>query len=59
MDSKLLKVKEVAILLNIAPRTVWRLSATGELPAPVRIGTRIVRWRFTDIERHIDTLAGK
>ena len=40
-DLKLLDVREVAQVLGIAVRTVWRLSATGELPQPVRIGARV------------------
>ncbi len=56
-ELRLLDVREVAQILGIAVRTVWRLSATGELPAPVRIGARIVRWRLSDIEQYLEALA--
>ena len=48
---KLFDAAEVANLLGIHVRTVWRLTATGELPPPVRLGKagRIVRWRLTDL----------
>jgi predicted DNA-binding transcriptional regulator AlpA len=55
-DLKLLDVREVAEMLGIAVRTVWRLSATGELPPPVRLAARVRRWRLADIEQHIDAL---
>ena len=54
---RLLDVRQVAEILGIAVRTVWRLSAAGELPPPVRIGVRIVRWRLSDIEQYLENLA--
>lgn len=36
-------VRKVAELLSISVRTVWRLVAQGEIPAPRRFG-RTVRW---------------
>ena len=41
----LLRVREVAATLGLAVRTVWRLSAIGEIPRPVSVGgsTRWVR----------------
>jgi excisionase family DNA binding protein len=54
----LLTAKEVAERLGVGLRTVWRWTATGELPAPVRRGSsgRIVRWKVTDIERFVRDL---
>jgi excisionase family DNA binding protein len=46
----LLTDAEVAILLAISRRQVWRLVNTGELPPPIRFG-RSTRWRRNDIER--------
>jgi len=54
---KLLKVREVAQILNTTPRTVWRLVSMGSLPQPVRISRRLVRWRADDIQRFIDARA--
>jgi excisionase family DNA binding protein len=45
----LLTAYEVAERLDISVRTVWRWTALGELPAPVRRG-RVVRWKVADIE---------
>ncbi|MGE3804389.1 MAG: helix-turn-helix transcriptional regulator [Gemmataceae bacterium] len=54
---KLLTVDEVADELRIATRTVWRWAESGWLPAPLRLGRRVVRWRAEDIRRFLD-LAG-
>lgn len=48
----LLSVRQVAALLCLGERTVWKLSASGRMPAPLRIG-RAVRWRRVDLERFI------
>ena len=49
----LLSVKEVAGALAVGQRTVWRLIATGQIPAPFRIG-RSVRWRKASFERWLE-----
>jgi excisionase family DNA binding protein len=55
----LLSAPEVAGCLGIGVRTVWRLVATGELPAPVRLpGTRATRWRRADLDRFVEGLDG-
>lgn len=56
-DCQLVRVGEVARLLAVHPRTVWRLAATGEIPAPIRLGAKAMRWRLRDIGEHLDALA--
>jgi excisionase family DNA binding protein len=51
-DERLLRVDEVAQILAISVKTVWRLSKSGGLPEPVRVGRR-VRWRALDIQNVI------
>jgi prophage regulatory protein len=53
MDPELLKAREVARRLGISVRTVWKWTAEGELPPPVRLG-RVTRWRRRDIEAFQD-----
>ncbi len=48
----LLSADRVAELLDISTRTLWRLRATGQLPAPVRIGGS-VRWRMDVVQAWI------
>jgi len=45
----LLTVKEVAQALRVSVATVWRWSAAGELPPPIKI-CGSTRWRRADIE---------
>lgn len=49
---------EVARLLGVNARTLRRLVLAGELPAPVRIGKRTVRWRRGDVEEWLGRAAG-
>jgi excisionase family DNA binding protein len=44
----LISVDELATILNISPRTVWRLLSAGKLVRPLRIGGA-VRWRYREI----------
>ena len=54
---KMLDVRELAELLGISIRSVWRMVAAGELPSPVRIGGgRIVRWRLARVQKFVDQL---
>lgn len=48
--SLLLTVEDVARLLKISIRSVWRLHSAGVLPDPVPWELGSVRWRRTDIE---------
>lgn len=44
----LLTVKQVAALLSLGQRTIWKMSAAGRMPAPLRVG-RAVRWRRDEL----------
>jgi len=56
-DVAVVSVREVAELLGVNPRTVWRMAQTGEIPAPIRLGERVVRWRLSDLRDHLDRKA--
>lgn len=53
---RMINVREVATILGVSTRSVWRLVARGELTKPIRIG-RSARWRIRDIEAWIDASA--
>lgn len=56
---KLVDARELAGLLGISIRTVWRMVAAGELPSPVRLGGgRIVRWRLARVQKYVEQLDG-
>jgi excisionase family DNA binding protein len=49
----LLSVREVAKVTGLGERTIWRLSASEGMPAPVRVGGRRL-WRFREIQQWVD-----
>jgi len=53
----LLTVRQVAELLGVHTRSVWRMAQTGEIPAPIRLSERVVRWRLSDLRIHLDRKA--
>ena len=50
--ASLINIDEVATILGVSRRTIYRMSSTGELPPRLRVG-RSVRWRRSDIEQFI------
>ena len=44
---------DVADLLGVSERHVWKLHATGGLPCPIRLG-RCVRWRRRELLAWLD-----
>ena len=50
-----LTVRQVSEMLQIHVRTVWRLAAAGEIPKPITIGKKVVRWRPSDIQRFLES----
>jgi excisionase family DNA binding protein len=47
---------DVAAILRVSTRTVHRMVAARQMPAPVRIGKSAVRWRRRDILAFLDSL---
>ena len=48
MTCELITANQLADLLNISERTLYRLKSTGVLPQAISLGGS-VRWRLTDI----------
>lgn len=46
---KFLNRKEVATYLGVSESTVQRMVKKGELPQPIRIGSKLIRWSENDI----------
>ena len=60
----LLTAGDVARVLNVGERTVWRMTSradggAGPFPRPVRIGRHVVRWRWRDVEKYLHELSQK
>lgn len=51
-DTALLTAKHVAKLLQISPRTLWRLVSAGGIINPIRLG-HSVRWRKDELMQWI------
>ena len=49
----LMAADELAQLLGIASRTVWRLKSKRAIPLPIKFGGN-VRWRGQDIQQWLD-----
>ena len=49
----LLSVNDLAELLRVSTRTLWRLKSKGEIPHPVKFGGT-VRWRGDDIKKWLN-----
>ena len=54
----LLTAPMVGRYLSINARTVWRMSATGEIPRPVRLGGKTL-WKRVELDRAIEELTAK
>ena len=48
----LLTAAQVADLLGVSTRTLWRLRSAGSVPAPVKLGGS-VRWRGGELHQWI------
>ncbi len=44
----LISAEELAKLMQVSERTLWRLLSAGKVPQPVRIG-RNTRWRYAEV----------
>jgi predicted DNA-binding transcriptional regulator AlpA len=55
---RLLSRAEVAELLHISTRTLDRMSASGRLPAPIKVTDRIPRWDDRVIEQFLASRTG-
>jgi excisionase family DNA binding protein len=53
---ELLTVREVAELMKVSRRTVWRWVAQGRLPIPVRYSRTCVRWKASIMRAYLEAL---
>ncbi len=58
----LLVVGDVARILGVGERTVWRLASrarggAGGFPKPLRIGPQVLRWRYEDVQKYLQELS--
>lgn len=53
---QLLDVGQVAEILCLSERTVWRYSSAGKIPKPVKLARQVVRWKKADIDAYLTSL---
>ncbi|MHC4064435.1 MAG: helix-turn-helix transcriptional regulator [Planctomycetota bacterium] len=51
--AELFRAADVARMLSVSVRTVWRLRDAGGLPRPVRVGGNLIRWKRGDLENFL------
>jgi excisionase family DNA binding protein len=57
LTDPLLTTKELARVLKVSSRTVWRWLALKRLPEPIRYSRSCIRWRTSTIQAYLDDLA--
>lgn len=50
---RLITADELAAILRMSKRSVWRLVGTGEIPEPLHVGGS-TRWNLAEIEAWLD-----
>jgi excisionase family DNA binding protein len=53
----LLTIQDVAKLYRIAVRTARRWVAEGRIPQPMHLNQRVLRWKASEIQRHLENLS--
>ncbi len=56
---ELLTAEEVGHILKVRPCTVRRLVKRGQLPAPLRLNQRVVRWSREEVRRCVEREAAR
>lgn len=49
-ERRIIRRDEVSQLTGLARSTIYKKVSEGSFPPPVRLGTRSVGWRLTDID---------
>jgi len=48
-EALLVTSKELAAMLAVSERTIWRMAKEGMLPRAITMGKKSVRWKLIDI----------
>lgn len=51
-DQVMITARQLAVILQVSKRQVWRMLSARRVPQPIRVGS-VVRWRMADIEQWI------
>jgi excisionase family DNA binding protein len=56
VPEQLLTSREVANLMAVSVRTLFRLVRAGRFPEPIRYNRRLVRWKHEDVTQYLQHL---
>lgn len=51
-DRVMITARQLAVILQVSTRQVWRMLSARRVPQPIRVGN-VVRWRMAEIEQWI------
>ena len=54
---RLLRISQVQEMTGLSRASVYKMVADGRLPPPVRLSSRCVRWRESELLETIEALA--
>ena len=52
----MLTVDDLAGILSVGRRTIWRWATEGRIPNPIKISERCIRWKASEIQEYLDSL---
>ena len=52
---RLVRLSEVLTMLGVGRSTIYRLLEAEQFQTPVKVGTKAVRWRMSDLQNWIST----
>ena len=58
-ERELLMAKQVAKLLDVSRRTIYRWLKTGSFPQPIKLSPGTVRWRRAELQAFIASQGGQ
>jgi len=53
MNDRLLKINEVKSIISMGDSWIYEKMNKGEFPKPIKLSSRCVRWRQSDVNRWI------
>jgi predicted DNA-binding transcriptional regulator AlpA len=56
VPDSLLTPRQVAKRLSVSLRTLWRMTARGDVPQPIKYNRRLVRWSARVLELYMTEL---
>jgi excisionase family DNA binding protein len=57
IEPVLMSMTEVVAFVRLSDDTIYRLIDKGKFPAPLRVGSKLLRWRTADLKRWVEKMA--